>query len=197
MFVLAAAAVGFVLLVMNPPQVSKVVLLPDAEGKAGAVIVKTQAGARVVNAAYGSASVNQRGGIRSSAEDGSKVTQQYGGTLTARPASPISYIVSFEFGSAVDVTPADLPILEQLRAALLAFPAAEITVIGHTDSVGTMESNDRLSLQRAETVRTFILNAGIQAASVEVAGRGERELAVQTADEVAEVRNRRVEINMR
>ena len=70
-------------------------------------------------------------------------------------------------------------------------------MIGHTDSVGSMESNDVLSLQRAETVRKFILQAGIQATSMEVAGRGERELAVPTGDEVAEVRNRRVEINLR
>ena len=197
MFVLAAGIIGFVALVMNPPQLSKVVLLPDAEGAAGAVIVKTQSGQQLVNTAYGSASVNQRGNISSLAEDRAKLTQLYGGTLTARPAAPISFIVSFEFGSAVDVTPADLPILEQLRAALLAFPAAEITVIGHTDTVGTMESNDALSLQRAETVRRFILQAGIQVTSIEVAGRGERELAVPTGDEVAEVRNRRVEINLK
>ena len=197
MGILAVAAIGFVVLLLNPPQLSKVVLLPDADGKAGAVIVKTPAGQQTVNTAYGSASVDQRGGIRSSAEDVAKLTQQYGSTLAARPAVPKSFTVGFEFGSAVDVAPADLPVLEQLRAALAAFPAAEIMVIGHTDSVGTMESNDVLSLQRAETVRRFILQAGIQAASIEVAGRGERELAVPTADEVPEARNRRVEISLR
>ena len=104
MVVLAAAVIGFFALVLNPPQLSKVVLLPDAEGKAGAVIVKTQSGEQVVNTAYGSASVNQRGNISSLAEDAAKMMQQYGGTLTARPAAPISFIVSFEFGSAVDIT---------------------------------------------------------------------------------------------
>ena len=194
---LAAAIIGFVLLLLNPPQLSKVVLLPDAEGKAGAVIVKTQAGTQLVNAAYGSASVNQRGTISSSAEDSAKTTQQYANTLGARPSAPISFIVSFAFGSAVDITPADLPVLDQLRAALATFPAAEITVIGHTDRVGSVESNDILSLERAETVAKFIVQAGIQASAIEVAGRGEREPAVPTADEVAEVRNRRVEINLR
>ena len=194
---LAAVAIGFVVLLLNPPQLSKVVLLPDADGKAGALIVKTPAGQQTINTAYVGASVDQRGGISSSAEDAAKLAQQYGSTLAARPAVPMSFTVSFEFGSAVDVTPADLPVLDQLRAALAAFPAAEITVIGHTDSVGTMESNDVLSLQRAETVRRFILQAGIQAASIEVAGRGERELAVPTGDEVPEVRNRRVEISLR
>ena len=38
---------------------------------------------------------------------------------------------------------------------------------------------------------------GIKAASMEVAGRGEREPVVATADEVAEARNRRVEISIR
>ena len=194
---LAAAAVGFVLLILNPPQLSKVVLLPDADGSAGAVIVKTQAGEQIVNTAYASAAVNQRGAISMTAEDSAKTALQYANALQARPAAPVSFVINFEFGSAVDITPEDLPVLDQLRAALSAFPAAEITVIGHTDRVGTVESNDILSLERAETVRKVVLQAGIKASAIEVAGRGEREPVVATADEVPNARNRRVEINLR
>ena len=60
-----------------------------------------------------------------------------------------------------------------------------------------MPYNDTLSLKRAETVRTALIAAGIAAGQIEIAGRGERELAVQTADEIAEERNRRVEILVR
>jgi OmpA-OmpF porin, OOP family len=75
--------------------------------------------------------------------------------------------------------------------------AAEITVIGHTDRVGTVEYNDALSLRRAERVRRDFVGRGIPDQSISVAGRGEREPIVSTADEVAEPRNRRVEINVR
>ena len=103
----------------------------------------------------------------------------------------------FEFGSSVDITPAFKPVLAQLLAALPNYPAAEITVIGHTDRVGSVESNDVLSLQRAQTVRDLIVQAGIQSDIVGVSGRGEREPVVATEDEAPEEKNRRVEINLR
>jgi outer membrane protein OmpA-like peptidoglycan-associated protein len=70
-------------------------------------------------------------------------------------------------------------------------------VIGHTDSVGTLAYNDRLSLARAERVREMLVAMGIPAARIQAAGRGKRELLVPTDDNVAEARNRRVEINVR
>jgi outer membrane protein OmpA-like peptidoglycan-associated protein len=70
-------------------------------------------------------------------------------------------------------------------------------VIGHTDSVGTLEANDALSLRRAATVRALLVTQGVAESSIEVAGRGEREPLVPVGDEVAEPKNRRVEINLR
>jgi outer membrane protein OmpA-like peptidoglycan-associated protein len=75
-------------------------------------------------------------------------------------------------------------------------PAPEIVVIGHTDRVGAVPYNDTLSLRRAERVRDELVKVGIAADRIRVAGRGEREPLVPTADEVAEARNRRVEINV-
>jgi outer membrane protein OmpA-like peptidoglycan-associated protein len=88
-------------------------------------------------------------------------------------------------------------VLDELKAFLATHPAPQITVIGHTDRMGTVEYNDALSRQRAETVRELLVEVGIQASSMDVAGRGEREPLVPTADEVPEERNRRVEINVR
>jgi outer membrane protein OmpA-like peptidoglycan-associated protein len=74
---------------------------------------------------------------------------------------------------------------------------AEIAVIGHTDRVGALEDNDTLSLRRAERVRKDFVDRGIPTGAIYVAGRGEREPIVPTADEVSEPLNRRVEINVR
>ena len=75
--------------------------------------------------------------------------------------------------------------------------APDVVVIGHTDRIGTEQFNDSLSLQRAERVRGELVKLGIAEARVQIAGRGEREPLVPTDDEVAEPRNRRVEISVR
>ena len=197
MGVIAAAVIGMLVLMLHQPPETKVVLLPDADGRTGAVVIRSEAESATVNTAYGSAVVGQRGAITKATEDRAAVSQKYETTLGARPSAPVSFLVYFEFGSAVDIAPAIRPMLDQLRAAIVTFPAAQITIIGHTDRVGTLESNDALSLGRAQTVREHIEKAGIQAHSIEVAGRGEREPLVPTADEVAEPRNRRVEVQLR
>ena len=68
---------------------------------------------------------------------------------------------------------------------------------GHTDTVGTDQYNDALSLRRAERVRALLIGRGIAPDSVGAIGRGKRELRVPTPDGVAEPRNRRVEITVR
>ena len=74
---------------------------------------------------------------------------------------------------------------------------AEIVVVGHTDRVGTDQQNDVLSLQRAERVRQELVRLGVDPNSMSTVGRGEREPLVPTDDEVAQPRNRRVEITVR
>jgi len=180
-----------------PAPVSRVILLPEANGVTGALLVRADGKEQLLSTAYGTATVRGSGSAELATADAQDVKQRYAATLAARPMAPVSFTVFFEFGSAVDIAPVFQPTLDKLRATLADYPAAEITVIGHTDRVGSLESNDRLSLQRAETVRDLILKSGIQAASIDVAGRGEREPLVPTADGVAEARNRRVEINLR
>jgi len=70
-------------------------------------------------------------------------------------------------------------------------------VIGHTDTVGNLSFNDKLSLARAERLREMMVGLGIPPERIQAAGRGKRELLVQTDDNVSEPRNRRVEISVR
>ena len=84
-----------------------------------------------------------------------------------------------------------------MLGALRERPLPDVLVIGHTDTVGDAEANDRLSAQRAETVKGFLVGIGIPAVRIRTAGRGERELLVPTDDNIEEPRNRRVEINVR
>ena len=94
--------------------------------------------------------------------------------------------------SARDRTELDLVFAELKRR-----PLPDIVVIGHTDTVGALAYNDRLSLARAERLREMLIEMGLPAVRIQAAGRGKRELLVPTDDNVSEPRNRRVEINVR
>jgi outer membrane protein OmpA-like peptidoglycan-associated protein len=178
------------------PLTDRVVLLPGSEGaNTGAVTVKSSKGEIVLAEPYAQADVvgGEPRRTQSSPQD---VQQTYGRLIAAQPPRPRRFVVNFETGG--DRLTADSePILVQLRTALADNPAAELVVVGHTDRVGSLESNDRLSLQRAQTVRDRLVAAGAARERISVAGRGEREPLVPTDDEVPEPRNRRVEIKLR
>jgi OmpA family len=72
--------------------------------------------------------------------------------------------------------------------------AAQIEVIGHTDTVGSAAYNLELSQRRAESVANELIALGVPATDIATVGRGEEDLLVPTADGVNEPRNRRVEI---
>jgi outer membrane protein OmpA-like peptidoglycan-associated protein len=87
--------------------------------------------------------------------------------------------------------------ITSIKSEITNYPATEINVIGHTDSVGKAEDNDALSVKRAMAARAILIESGINPEIIEAQGRGERELLIKTGDEVAEPKNRRVEVNMR
>jgi OmpA-OmpF porin, OOP family len=190
------AALGFFALLRDTPT-ERVTLLPDSSGSVGAVVIKTTTEEQRLDTAFATADVTPKGRIILGRDDAAAVRAKYATTLAALPPKPVSFTVYFVFGSDIELTPESRPVLDQLKAALLSRPAPEIMVIGHTDRVGKLEDNDALSLRRAQSVRSILVALGLLEATFEVAGRGEREPLVPTADDVAEEKNRRVEINLR
>lgn len=193
--ILAIAAVVALIFSQSAPTPERVVLLPDDSGKVGKVLVKTAAGEQSLASAYAGARIAADGKLEARSEDAAEIAQRYGALLATLPPKPQSYLLYFSTGS--ELTAESKATLAELQAELARRPVPEITVIGHTDRVGTVEANDALSLRRAETVRELLRAQNLGGASIAVAGRGEREPLVPTADEVAEPRNRRVEINVR
>ena len=113
---IAVGLIGLAIYIVNAQPTSSVELLPDADGKTGSVIVKAESGQQSVSTAFGSASVNRRGSIHTTNEDAGQVQQRYAATLAARPLAPVSFMVFFEFGSAVDIAPVFQPTLDKLKA---------------------------------------------------------------------------------
>jgi len=173
----------------------RVILLPQPDGQPSAVEVASGSQRLLLTQPYAVAERHD-GTLRLVKTDAAAVQQAYGAMLAQQPARPRSFIVQFE-ANANRLAPGAESVVAEMRAALAALPAAELIVTGHTDRVGSVEANDKLSLARAEAVREILVAAGVARAAVTVVGRGEREPLVPTADEVAEARNRRVEIKIR
>ena len=194
----ALAALALLLLVgcAKPVRDDLYVLMPDQEGKTGALSVESDGQQAVLDRPYASARVTEPGRVAAGAVTEQEARQAFGAALEAQPARPTSFILYFLEGRD-ELTPDSRQLLGRIVDEIARRPAPEIVVIGHTDRVGAVPYNDTLSLRRAERVRDELVKVGIAADRIRMAGRGEREPLVPTADEVTEARNRRVEINVR
>jgi iron complex outermembrane recepter protein len=113
--------------------------------------------------------------------------------VQAPAPAPKSYLVFFDFNKS-DLTPQATEIVD--TAAKNAGPAkvTQLTVTGHTDTVGSDAYNMRLSRRRAESVAAQLEKDGIPSSEIEIVAKGKRDLLVPTGDGVREPQNRRVQI---
>lgn len=172
-----------------------VVLLPGPDGRTGALSVTSAGGEVLLSEPYASANVAD-GKVTPIKTSAALVSETYGRLLAMQPARPRVYVVYFEFGQSLP-TPESRALLPHILAEVAALPASEVVVIGHADRVGGLEANDQLSLQRAGVVRDLLVGAGVARETITVIGRGKREPAIVTADNIPEPRNRRVELKLR
>ena len=173
-----------------------IVLLPKADGSTGA-IGATRGGTEVVlDSAYASARHVASGKLQPGTEDAAKIQAEFAEALAGMPPAPSSYTVYFLSGSD-DFSEESRAVITTLLEETRNRPFPEVTVIGHTDLVGSDAENDVLSLQRAEKVRDMLVTMGIPKDSSRAVGRGSRAPLVATARGVDEPRNRRVEVSVR
>ena len=135
-------------------------------------------------------------GTRAADLDAAQLRSKFMAALGAQPLPPTRFTLYFNEGGdtlSVESQAEVSAILEAIKQR----PAPDLQVIGHTDRVGSVKDNDKLSGKRAESIRQQLMARGIDADNIQAFGRGEREPLVSTADEVAEPRNRRVEIMVR
>ena len=173
----------------------RIILLPSADGHKSAVVVRDAAGEVLLNQPYAAVkrSIDSNKAYQSSVEE---VQERFAQALGAQPMRPRSYVLYFEAGGNT-LTPESREALVSIRQEIAQRPASEVMVIGHTDRVGSVDENDRLSKMRAEGLHNLLIESGVPASKMEAVGRGERDPLVATDDEVDEPKNRRVEINVR
>ena len=175
---------------------TRVVLLPQEGLPTAAVTVQARQGQVVLDQPYAVAEVASSGSVDTAQTDAQQVEKRYGQLLSVQPAAEQRFTLLFMPGGA-QLTPESSAALADVLARATERPGGEVILIGHTDRVGSVESNDTLSLQRAQAVRQLVIDRGFDPNRVEAVGRGEREPVVQTADEVEEPKNRRAEIVVR
>lgn len=177
---------------------SSLLLLPDEDGGHGSVAVLESGGkpAQALVAEPNSrTSLGQQGAVTRSM--GSKgLNRKQAALLGELPPPARSFTLYFQQGK-VELSPESRGEVAALRAEIAKRPGAEIDVTGHTDTVGSDDDNDSLSLKRAEEVLSLLASADFDRSLMTAVGRGERELREPTADAVSNARNRRVEVIVR
>ena len=124
------------------------------------------------------------------------VQRRFADVQSARPPQPLEFLLYFETGS--DTLTADSQAaLTRTVDVIRSRAVPDVSVIGHTDTTGDSRLNATLGLQRATLIRNQLIAAGLPAEQIEATSHGEADLLVPTADNVAEARNRRVEITVR
>jgi len=172
-----------------------VVLLPDENGAVGAVMVTSGGGdSRLIDQAFQSVSVMKEStGLGETHQlDLAQVNRSYTQLLKAEPTPPARFMLYFGVGA--ELLPDSPSAIAQIVNTIRSRAPTELIVIGHTDTTGTDDVNNRLSRERASTVEK-ILKGKLQSLDrVSVRGFGSRDLLVPTGPNVTEPRNRRVEV---
>lgn len=177
---------------------TRVVLLPQADGKPSAVVVRAKEGEEVLSQPYqrATAAVGATGAPVVDQANPAAVQEKNKLLFEMLPPPPQRYTVYFELGSTT-LTPTSQQVMTEALAAAQARSGADIVVTGHTDTKGDGEQNDQLSYRRAQEVVQIFVERRFPPSRIEAVGRGERDPAVLTASDVDEPRNRRVTIEVR
>ena len=196
---LIAAAAGLAAGCATPPPApppkpqSYVVLLENPDGTVGQVSVAGPKGEVVLDRPRQGA---QFDGASPFAVDDERLRKDFGAAMAAQPALPVSFLLYYELG-ATRLTAESQALIPKVLEAVRGRPAPDVSVIGHTDTMGNPEANEKLGLLRAQSIADLIRDAGLKAHDLTVTSHGERNPLVKTPDNTPEPRNRRVEITVR
>jgi len=181
----------------TPPSRDIIVLLPDDQGKTGAIVVSSAGVERRLDRPGQSVTVESGSppGLPTviSRQDVEKIA---GPALAALPKPPAKFILYF-YHDSIDITTESQALLRKVFVTIRDRAPVDISVVGHTDTVGKDDYNSVLSLKRARAVASILRGKGVDPSVLDITSHGKRNPLVPTGDQVPEPRNRRVEITVR
>ena len=174
------------------------VLLPNEDGSVGRIEIASTTGSQTLDTAQEATGLNRAGQapVEPFALTAEEIQTTFGQALAAQPAAPQVFLLYFRTGT-TELVPDSQAQLPDIIATVTGRTAPDVSVVGHTDRAGSDEFNMRLSLDRAESVRDALVEAGLTIERIEVTSHGENNPLIPTADDVSEPRNRRVEVTVR
>jgi OOP family OmpA-OmpF porin len=101
--------------------------------------------------------------------------------------------IRFANGKA-ELTASSTPVLQEIAAAMKANPEVKVEIQGHTDSRGSLALNERLSQERADAVRNYLLDQGIAPERMRAKGYGPHRPIADNNTADGRAQNRRVEL---
>jgi len=102
--------------------------------------------------------------------------------------------LEFDFGKST-IRPSSFPSLDKV-AELLISKNFSLKLAGHTDNVGSDAVNLKISKSRAEAIRTYLINKGVNGSRVEATGYGKTQPIASNSTEQGRQQNRRVEFTL-
>ncbi|UCF38680.1 MAG: OmpA family protein [Acidobacteriota bacterium] len=103
--------------------------------------------------------------------------------------------IQFDFDKAT-LKSKNRELLSRIAGVLLTSQGYRVQIYGHTDDVGTVEYNQTLSEQRAETVKKYLVEAGVDSSIITTKGFGKSNPLVPGSTAEARAKNRRVEVGI-
>jgi outer membrane protein OmpA-like peptidoglycan-associated protein len=111
------------------------------------------------------------------------------------PTNAANSNIQFDFDSSI-LRPASYPVLDAVAADLHANSDKKIELDGYASSEGTAAHNLRLANDRANSVKTYLVNSGVDSKRIKVKGYGETHPIADNSTEEGRILNRRVEFKM-
>lgn len=182
--------------IFNTP--SSTIVLADNGKDHNAIVVSTEAGKVIVDkpGEYVSLTSKTKAPSEVKKMSAEQINKKFKNVIQSIPLKPIRILLYFKSGTDELTQESQAKLPEILKGIQERMPC-DINIIGHTDTQGSLTYNANLSLQRANSVKAWIQENKIKIKNIKVETYGETDLLIPTADNVAEPRNRRVELLIR
>lgn len=170
-----------------------IVLLPDLDGHVGEVTVTSEGGQ---TATLNQANQAVTGTTKVTTLSDAEVRSEFGAAMAAQPLPTARFILHF-YSDSAKLTDESKKLIPDVIQSWRDRNSTDVSVIGHTDTVGEKQYNYDLSVRRAKKVRDLLVKAGMPEDIIEMTSHGEENPLIPTPDGKAEPRNRRVEVLVR
>jgi peptidoglycan-associated lipoprotein len=195
LILMAGAMLGGCATQPHPVPRTTVVLMPDEDGKVGAVSVVSSSGEQALSAGFTYTIVDgaNAGPSAASAVDRDALNRKYGALINVQPSMPRTFTLYFLLDR-TELTEESKAMLPAVFAAVRERRPTGITVFGHADATGSSVRNLKLSAERAEVVAGLLRTNDALLKDIEVQFFGETRPLSPSGPGGSEARNRRVEI---